>query len=221
MSPNRLDYDALWCETKGLSDAEALDYFEEHLPFLCRDVYLRVGDRPADILRVQHEGFEYIFDNYSALEASGAVSYSPTQESRLVVAHGRSAPRKRARDDHRLRGWVGPTEKAFGHGWDKGHFIAHSLGGAVDGVEANVFVQRRDLNRGWSEEGKRFRRMEQQCFENPGTLCFARPIYIDGTSRPAWLEFGIVEPSSGPRVECFDNRLGEGPPNKRVEPPAL
>jgi len=29
----------------------------------------------------------------------------------------------------------------------KGHFIAHSIGGAVDGWELNVFVQRRELNR--------------------------------------------------------------------------
>jgi len=206
---HRIDYDALWSETKGLTDTEALDYFEEHLPFLCRDAYLLASDRPSDILRVQQEGFEYVFDNYTAIEARGDVPYSVTQESRLVVAHGRSAPRKRGRDDYRLRGWVGPTEKTFGAGWDKGHFIAHSLGGAVDGVEANVFVQRRDLNRGWSEDGKRFRRMEQFCVDNPGTLCFARPIYQDGTSRPAWIEFGVVEPASGPRVELFDNRQAE------------
>jgi hypothetical protein len=69
-----------------------------------------------------------------------------------------------------------------------------------------VFVQRRDLNRGWSEDGKRFRQMEQYCVEHPGTLCFARPIYADGTSRPAWLDFGLIQQEGDLWVECFDNR---------------
>ena len=206
VGPDHLDYDVLWRETEGLNPDEALGYFEKHLPYVCRDAYIATSTRPAVILQIRHGDFEYVFDHYTSLEASGAVPYSATEESRLVVACGRSAPRKRARDDYRLRGWVGPTERAFGGGWDKGHYIAHSLGGAVDGVEANVFVQRRDLNRGWSADGKRFRQIERYCFEHPGTSCFARPIYLDGTSRPAWLEFGIVHPDSGPQVECFDNR---------------
>ena len=202
----------MWRETDGLNSEEALRYFEQQLPFVCRDAYVARSTRPAVILQVRQGNFEYVFDHYASLEASGAVPYSATEESRLVVAHGRSAPRKRLRDDYRLRGWIGPTEKAFGAAWDKGHYIAHSLGGAVEGVEANVFVQRRDLNRGWSRDGKRFRQMERRCFERRGTLCFARPIYVNGTARPGWLEFGIVDPELGPEVQCFDNRdLGDGP----------
>lgn len=206
VGPDHLDYDALWRETEGLNPEEALRYFEQHLAYVCRDAYVAKSTRPAVILKIRLGGFEYVFDHYTSLEASGAVPYSATEESRLVVAYGRSAPRKQARDDYRLRGWVGPTEKAFGGAWDKGHYIAHSLGGAVDGVEVNVFVQRRDLNRGWSADGKRFRQMERYCFEHPGTLCFARPIYLDGTSRPGWLEFGVVRPDSGPDFNCLDNR---------------
>lgn len=145
-------------------------------------------------------------DYDTSLELRGVVPYSSWEEGRLVVAYGRSAPRPRARDDSRLRGWVGPTQRMFGDRWDKGHYIAHSLGGAVHGVEANVFVQRRDLNRGWSEDGKRFRKMEKYCVEHPGTLCFARRIYIDGTSRPAWLDFGLVQHGGDLWVEGFDNR---------------
>ena len=80
----------------------------------------------------------------------------------------------------------------FGKKWDKGHFIAHSIGGAVDGIEMNVFVQRRDLNRGWSKEGKIFRVMETYCFMNPNTFCFNRPIYSDKTSKPSYLEYGLL-----------------------------
>ena len=204
--PDRLDYETLWAETTGLDSIEALRYFEQHLPYVCRDAYETRTRRPAVILRVRHATFEHVFDHYTSLEATGVVPYSQSEESRLVVALGRSAPKTRSRDDDRLRGWVGPTERAFGREWDKGHYIAHSLGGAVEGVEANVFVQRRDLNRGWSSEGKRFRQMEKYCLENAGTLCFARPIYVDGTSRAAWLEFGLIRQDGQLCVECFDNR---------------
>ena len=87
--------------------------------------------RAIDIVRMQRGSFEYIYDYYATLEATGAVPYSPDAEARLVGALGRSAPKVEKRDDGRPRGWVGPTKRMFGHEWDKGHFIAHSIGGAV------------------------------------------------------------------------------------------
>lgn len=101
---------------------------------------------------------------------------------------------------------IGPTNTALGSVWDKGHFIAHSIGGAVDRAEINIFTQRRDLNRGWSEEGKTFRAMEEYCLERPGTFCFARPLYSDGSSRPTFLEFGLCKSDGTLWVERFDNR---------------
>src|SRR5216684_7936234 len=71
----------------------------------------------------------------------------------------------------------------------KGHFIAHSIGGAVDCAEVNVFVQLRAPNGGWSEAGKRFREMEAYCETNPGTFCFNRPTCDDQAARPAFVEF--------------------------------
>jgi hypothetical protein len=136
-----VDYAALWLETQGLSETEALEYFAEHLSYVCRDAYVARANRPTVVLGVHQGSFEYVFDHYTSLESSGVVPYSSSEESRLVVACGRSTPRPRARDDFRLRGWVGPTQRMFGTRWDKGHYIAHSLGGAVDGIEANVFVQ--------------------------------------------------------------------------------
>jgi hypothetical protein len=123
-----------------------------------------------------------------------------------VAVSGRSAPRKRRRDDYRLKGWIGPTESTFGSQWDKGHFIAHSIGGAVDQEEVNVFVQRRDLNRGWSTAGKRFREMEKYCELNSGTFCFSRPVYHDQMARPALVEFGVLRENGEFWVECFENR---------------
>jgi hypothetical protein len=101
---------------------------------------------------------------------------------------------------------MGATEKTFGRAWDKGHFIAHSLGGAVDQAEVNVFAQRRDLNRGWSVAGKRYRKMERYCELNEDTFCFSRPIYIDQSAKPALLEFGVLKGESEFWVECFDNQ---------------
>ena len=186
------------------SPAGIASFLSEELPWFWRDVYVAATPGATNIIRFGLGTFEYIVDDYQTLEQTGAAPQHPTRESRLVVAHGLSSPRPRKRDDHRLRGWVGPTHEMFGPQWDKGHFIGHSLGGAVDGFEANVFVQRRDLNRGWSEVGKRFRTMETFCKRNPGTFCFSRPLYEDETSRRAALEFGALR-SGELWVEVFRN----------------
>lgn len=176
------------------------------LPWIWRDSYMSASSRPTSIMRIQSGAFEYIYDYYSYLEKTQVVAYNPKFEDRLVVAFGRSVPSPKRRDDYRLRGWVGPTERTFSPRYDKGHFIAHSIGGAVDRSEINVFVQGRHLNRGWSEEGKRYRAMEQYCVQHDGVFCFSRPIYDDQTSMPAFLEFGVVKESGELWVECFDNR---------------
>src|SRR5436309_2711000 len=61
------------------------------------------------------------------------------------------------------------------------------------GWELNVFVQRRALNRGWSEAGKLYREMEKYCVLNPSTFCFIRPLYVDPTAKPAFVEFGLLK----------------------------
>lgn len=131
-------------------------------------------------------------------------------ESRLVAAFGLSAPQPRRRDDARLRGWVGPTDNTFGRAWDKGHFIAHSIGGSVVGWELNVFVQRRDLNRGWSPAGRRYRQMEQYCAANPGSLCWSRPIYCDDSAMPLQIELGVLKTDATLWVETFENWYADG-----------
>src|SRR5216683_3042649 len=89
-------------------------------------------------------------------------------------------------DDFRLKGWMGATETTFGREWDKGHFIAHSIGGAVDCAEVNVFVQLRAPNRGWSEAGKRFREMEAYCEANSERfVSTARLMTIKQRARPS------------------------------------
>lgn len=200
-----MDYQSLFDRAVGDSTEAKIAFFLEELAHRWRDEYQQLSQRPVSLVRIRHNSFEYIYDNYSYLEATGSIPYSLI-EDRLVAVLGLSAPQAVPRDDYRLRGWVGPTEKTYGGLCDKGHFIAHSLGGAVDRLELNVFVQRRDLNRGWSAEGKRYRAMEKYCLTHPGTFCFGRPLYQDQTSRPAFLEFGLLKETAEFWVETFDNR---------------
>lgn len=202
----RLNYDAL--VVRAANSAVALEVgLINALPSLWKSAYIAMTPRETDLYLITHSSFEYMFDDYGSLEVSGKVPYDPTHEARLVAAFGHSKPQVTARDDYRLKGWVGPTEKHFGGGWDKGHFIAHSIGGAVDQCELNVFVQNRALNRGWSEEGKTYRLMENYCFANPGTFCFSRPIYApsDGSAKPTAIEFGVLKTDGTLWVELFQN----------------
>lgn len=203
--PWSVDYRALLDEIHGRTTEEIVAILSAELPPVWADAYRRMRSRSDEIVVFRHGSFEYVFDHDTVFEATGVVPPDPTEESRLVAAFGRSNPSKGRRDDYRLKGWVGPTEKAFGRTWDKGHFIAHSIGGAVDGLEANVFIQRRDLNRGWSAAGKKYRAMEEYCFAKPATFCFSRPVYVDGTARPSALEFGILTLTPDLWVERFDN----------------
>lgn len=201
----KVNYSAIMATVAGRGPDEIISFLVGELPYVWRESYLAMTPRQTDICRFRLGSFEYVYDDYATLEAKGAVPYDPVAEARLVAVFGRSTPHKRTRDDYRLRGWVGPTETCFGSGWDKGHFIAHSFGGAVGRTEVNVFVQRRDLNRGWSREGKLFRAMERYCTLNPGTFCFNRPLYTDGSAKPAFIEFGVFTINQELWVECFGN----------------
>ena len=202
----QVDYPAILEQVKSEESEEIAAALLHELPLVWSRAYQEMTPRPTDICVFSVGTFEYIFDDYATLVATGQAPNEPDSEARLVAALGRSRPAKRSRDDARLRGWVGPTERYFGKAWDKGHFMAHTIGGAVEGIEANVFVQRRDLNRGWSAPGKRFRAMEKYCFSNPDTFCFNRPLYTDGSAKPSFFEFGVLKGSKELWIECFDNR---------------
>jgi hypothetical protein len=170
----KLDYTKI---ITGLcTSAAAINFTIDNLAYACRDSYVSNSERPTSIVRITSGPFEYVYDNYSYLEATGAIAYDAVIEDRLVVAYGRSAPGPKGRDDYRLKGWVGPTERTYGSRYDKGHFIANSIGGAVDRCEVNVFVQRRDLNRGWSAEGKNVP-------SNGEILCAASPHICGSVAR--------------------------------------
>ena len=75
-------------------------------------------------------------------------------------------------------------------------------------MEANVFIQRRSPNRGWSAEGKIYRAMERYCRDQAGTFCFSRPFYGDETSKPSFIEFGVLRAADDLWVQFFDKGGG-------------
>ena len=178
------------------------DFLRAELPHAWHEAYAAMTPgRESNILVIARGTFDFIYDDISA---------DGDAETRVVAAIGTSAPEPRKRDDSRLQGWLGPTGESFGTAWDKGHFVAHSVGGAVRGWELNVFIQRRDLNRGWSAAGRRYRAVERYCAAHPGVLCWTRPIYTDGSAFPLQIELGVLEADDELWVETFDNWYAEG-----------
>lgn len=197
-----LDYESIVHDARVESATHVVSYLRRHLPFKWRDLYVAALSRPTNIVRFECLTFEYLFDIYSELEVTGEVPYDQTVEDRVVAVLGTSANPDEPRNATRMRGWLGETGELVGATRDKGHFIAHCIGG---GLDVNVFSQDRKLNRGWSPEGKVYRQMERYCQEHPGTFCFSRPVYADCSSVPRWLEFGILKEDETLWVEAFDN----------------
>lgn len=129
---------------------------------------------------------------------------------RVLIAYGISEPQLTARDKHRMRGFPDVNKsvqavlgaKAFLA--DRGHFLGHASGGALD---INLFPQRRELNRGWSPEGRRFREMERHVANAPGTFFYHRPAYDDATWIPKALEYGVLRNDVEWWVETFQNKF--------------
>ena len=184
------------------SPGEIAAYLRHHLPMRWRESYIASLSRPANVVRFVRGSFEYILDLYSELEMVGEVSFDQTAEDRVVAVLGSSAAPTELRDRGRMRGWLGDNADIVGATRDKGHFIAHCIGG---GLDVNVFSQDRKLNRGWSDEGKLYREMERYCQQQPGTFCFSRPIYTDESSVPRWIEFGLLRQDQSLWIETFDN----------------
>ncbi|TAK20828.1 MAG: hypothetical protein EPO26_17165 [Chloroflexota bacterium] len=176
----------------GRSVPEALADWEEKVDGWT--IAYRVGSEDAAILEVKIEPGIFAFDRTA---------------ERVVLAYGLSAPPSARRDASRMRGFpdvsVGVHETLGERAFlaDRGHFLAHGAGGSYD---INLFPQRRDLNRGWSTQGRLFRQMEKHVAGRPGTFYFHRAIYVDDTWIPGQLEFGVLVDDQTWWVEVFDNR---------------
>lgn len=133
-----VDYTALLDDARLESPNHLAAYLRNHLPDHWRKSYISTAVRPTNIVRFPSGSFEYIFDIYSDLETAGEVAFDQTVEDRVVAVFGMSVCPPEARAGSRIRGWLGETGEIVGATRDRGHFIAHCIGG---GLDLNVFSQ--------------------------------------------------------------------------------
>jgi hypothetical protein len=146
------------------------------------------------LLEFDSDGARFLFDFASSVGAA--------QADRTIAAWGRSRRAPRPRDQAYQRGYPSPRGRAV-RPLDKGHMVAHAAGGTFG---PNMFPQDRDLNRGWSTEGRRYRALEREIANTPGTLFFCCLRYGDDTDFPAAIVLGVLRPD-GLHVEQFQNRF--------------
>ena len=146
---------------------------------------LSTGADPDDLVVIDPgNGFNYLFDLAGALR--GELYLRPP---RVVGVWGLSQPGPGGRDQSRMRGHPRPGRSAD----DRGHLISCAAGGRHD---INLVPMDAALNRGWSQEGARFRALERKAASLPGALFFIRLLYHDGTDRPARFEAGVQDGSN-------------------------
>jgi hypothetical protein len=146
------------------------------------------------LLEFDSDGARFLFDLASATGSERA--------DRTVAAWGRSRPAPRPRDQAYQRGYPSPQGRAE-RPLDKGHMVAHAAGGTFG---PNMFPQDRQLNRGRSLEGRRYRALEREIANTPGTFFFCCLLYADDSDFPAAVELGVLRPD-GLQVERFRNRF--------------
>jgi hypothetical protein len=212
MSELAIDYQHLLTEAEFRDPVEAIRKLSEELPYEWADAYKKMSPHRTNIWRIKRDGFEYLFDCSSELVLQGDVPSDDAVEDRIVAVHGPSQAIHHRRQDSLMRKQpLGPVEFIRIHSnplalsqnkYDKGHFIGHALGGLL---HINLFPQSKGINRGWSEPGKLYRKMERYCEKNPGSYCFSRPIYVGYSGHPQFIEFGLLKSDGHLWVNQFPN----------------
>lgn len=149
------------------------------------EAYARSTSWEPEVLNVDQGALTFLFDAAPTLSAAGGSQ----ADDRVVAVWGWSSRPERPRDRRRLSGFLPSAGLWSGRQRDRGHLVAHAAGG---GLDINLFPQGRALNRGRSEEGRRWRRIEQQAAGHPGTPLFVRPVYRDDTWVPISLDYGLL-----------------------------
>jgi hypothetical protein len=199
---SRIDYRRLSRSARAGSIYELIADLRLRLPAQWQRVYAAAVSHTPNIIHVEYGTFDYICDSYSGMEALGEVAFDQRVRDRVIGVLGISLPMRGRRRGSLPKGWVEHPGEVDSGGRDKGHFIAHAIGG---GLDMNIFSQARGLNRGISKQGKVYRLMERYCYDNVGTFCFSRPVYDDATSIPRWVEFGLLRDDGSLWVEVFEN----------------
>lgn len=199
MSTSDISYQSVFNEAL-ISGEDVSLFLRRELFWLWHDAYLKMSNRIVEPLTYTAGSFDYLIDAHETPMPKNPSPDYCTIDARLIAVIGKSMPQTHKRDDGRLRGLTLSSNDTNSGPWDRGHFIGHSIGGSVDGNEANVFLQLRSINRG------RYRMMEAYCLSRPGVTLFSRPIYNDSTAHPFAIEFGILKPENELWVEHMPNR---------------
>ncbi len=190
-----IDYVGLW---RSLSpDAGA---FSETVVATWLRQYQASTPWASMVLEIELGSLTYLFD--------AAPSYEPqdrTGDDRVVGVFGRPTVPQGARDHGRQAGFIPDRRRWSELGYDRGHFVAHSLGG---GLDINLFPQAVALNRGWSIAGRRWRDLERRAAAGSETLLFVRPCYDSPTWTPRSLDVAVL---ANGEIEAgfFDNSLDQ------------
>lgn len=147
----------------------------------------------CSLMQFAQSGATYVFDLASAVGAE--------HEDRTVAAWTVTPARVGRRDVSYQRGFPLPPDPD-GTAVDRGHVIPHLSGGEFG---PNIVRQHRALNRGWSEQGRRFRTLEREAAA-AGSFYFGHLLYEDDTAYPAEIETGLLRGETL-HVERFRNRF--------------
>jgi hypothetical protein len=175
---------------------DAARRFGAAISALWSEQYAAMTPWTPDVVEIELGSLTYLFDLApSQGDRDGATD-------RVVGVWGRPTRPAGLRDTGRQRGFIPNPPGWSGAGYDRGHFVAHSLGG---GMDINLFPQERQLNRGSSAAGRRWRALERRAARAENATLFVRPTYTDPTWTPTRLDFGIVIHGEVD-AETFDNR---------------
>jgi len=170
---------------------------------LWKQSYCKMGNPRPYIMGFPFDTYEVLYDQIEEYPNDEADTLADDYiEERTIVAYGYSSKPQNERDANDKNMRVDDQRKWADKETDRGHFIAHSFGG---NIWVNIFPQRRDINRGTSEAGKRYKAMENYLLKNEGIFCFSRPIYFDFYNRPYLIEYGYISRDFELVVEVFEN----------------
>jgi len=102
-----VDYEELLSAAREESGVNVALFLREHLLSKWRDLYAATVAHVTNIVRFQFRTFEYIFDLYSELEATGEVPYDQTIQDTVLLEVASSRKAKTVFNGKAMMDWHG------------------------------------------------------------------------------------------------------------------
>jgi hypothetical protein len=166
LDDGRTDYEALASAVRAAPGSTTV--LAEAVSDAWSSQYRSETHGPTELVEVTLGALTYLFD---------------IAQQRLVGAYGTSKPTTAPRPQSRIRGHPSPNRPGEAQ-LDRGHVIAHTLGG---GADINLVPQLHTLN-----IGNQWRAYERYAQQHPGTFLMVQLEYTDPGQRPAAFTYGIV-----------------------------